>query len=59
MTTKNPHIGISLDDFLHEEGILNEARSLATKEAHAWQAEQAMKHEKAIKAESAGAAKPQ
>jgi antitoxin HicB len=53
MTPKNPHIGSSLDDFLREEGILEEARSIAVKEALAWQVEQAMKREKITKAEMA------
>ena len=53
MTTQNPHIGSSLDDFLREEGILEEARSIAVKEALAWQVEQAMKREKITKAEMA------
>jgi len=53
MTTRNPHIGSSLDDFLKEEGILEEARSIAVKEALAWQVEQAMKREKITKAEMA------
>lgn len=51
--TQNPHIGSSLDDFLREEGILEEARSIAVKEALAWQVEQAMKREKITKAEMA------
>jgi len=53
MTIQNPHIGSSLDDFLKEEGILEEARSIAVKEALAWQVEQAMKREKITKAEMA------
>jgi antitoxin HicB len=53
MTTQNPHIGSSLDEFLREEGILEEARSIAVKEALAWQVEQAMKREKITKAEMA------
>jgi len=53
MKAKNPYIGTSLDDFLKEEGILEEARSIAVKEALAWQVEQAMKREKITKAEMA------
>ena len=53
MTNENPHIGSSLDDFLREEGILEKARSIAVKEALAWQVEQAMKREKITKAEMA------
>ena len=53
MTIQNPHIGSSLDEFLREEGILEEARSIAVKEVLAWQVEQAMKREKITKAEMA------
>lgn len=53
MTNQNPHIGSSLDELLREEGILEEARSIAVKEALAWQVEQAMKREKITKAEMA------
>jgi len=53
MTPQNPHFGSSLDDFLREEGILEEARSIAVKEALAFQVEQAMKREKITKAEMA------
>lgn len=53
MTFENPHIGSSLDDFLEEEGIYEEARAIAVKEALAWQVQQAMKREKITKAEMA------
>jgi antitoxin HicB len=53
MINENPHIGSSLDDFLCEEGILEQASSIAVKEALAWQVEQAMKREKITKAEMA------
>jgi antitoxin HicB len=53
MTPQNPHIGSSLDEFLKEEGILEEARAIALKEALAWQVERAMKREKITKAEMA------
>lgn len=43
MKGKNPHIGSSLDDFLKEEGILEETRAAALKEAVAWQVQRAMK----------------
>lgn len=36
------HIGSSLDDFLREEGLLEEARAVAIKEAVAFQVQQAM-----------------
>jgi len=53
MTFEKPHIGSSLDDFLKEEGIYEEARAIAVKEALAWQVQQAMKREKITKAEMA------
>uniref|UniRef100_E6QNY1 Uncharacterized protein n=1 Tax=mine drainage metagenome TaxID=410659 RepID=E6QNY1_9ZZZZ len=42
MKKRNKHIGSSTDDFLQEEGFLEEARAIAIKETVAWQAEQAM-----------------
>jgi predicted XRE-type DNA-binding protein len=45
MKGKNPHIGSSLDDFLAEEGILEECEALALKEILALQIEQAMKEQ--------------
>ena len=45
MKGKNPHIGSSLDDFLAEEGILEECEALALKEILASQIEQAMKEQ--------------
>jgi antitoxin HicB len=53
MKKRNKHIGSSLDDFLKEEGILEEARAAAVKEAVAWQVQQAMKKEKITKLEMA------
>ena len=53
MKKRNKHIGSSLDDFLKEEGILEEARAAAVKEAVAWQVQQAMKKEKISKLEMA------
>lgn len=50
---KNPYIGSSLDEFLREEGILEEARALALKETLAWQLQKAMKRRKVNKAEMA------
>ena len=41
-TKQKKHVGSSLDDFLKEEGILEEARAIAIKEALAWQVQQAM-----------------
>lgn len=49
----NKHIGSSLDAFLKEEGMLEEARALAVKETIAWQVEQAMKKEKLTKMQMA------
>ena len=53
MKKKNPHIGSSLDDFLKEEGILEEARAVALKEALAWQVQKAMKRKRINKVEMA------
>jgi antitoxin HicB len=36
MKRRNVHVGSSLDDFLKEEGILEETRVVAIKEAIAW-----------------------
>jgi DNA-binding Xre family transcriptional regulator len=47
------HVGSSLDDFLREEGILEETRAVAIKEAIAWQVQQAMLKEKITKVEMA------
>jgi antitoxin HicB len=38
------HLGSSIDDFLKEEGIFEEAQSQAVKEVVAWQLAQAMKN---------------
>lgn len=40
---KNPHIGSNLDDFLAEEGLLEDASANAMKRVIAWQIEQEMK----------------
>jgi len=53
MKRRNPHIGSSLDDFLREEGILEETRAVALKEVLAWQVQQAMKKKKITKTEMA------
>ena len=44
MTKKR--MGSSIDDFLKEEGIFEEAQTLAVKEVVAWQRAQAMKKKK-------------
>ena len=43
------HIGSSLDDFLKEEGIFEEAQVQAIKEVVAWQLAEAMKKQKISK----------
>lgn len=53
MKRRNPHIGSSLDDFLKEEGVLEESRATALKEALAWQVQRAMKRAKINKVEMA------
>jgi len=40
------HMGSSIDDFLKEEGIFEEAQALAIKEVVAWQLAEAMKKRK-------------
>ena len=46
---KNKHIGSSLDDFLAEEGLLEDATANAIKRVIAWQIEQEMKVQKLTK----------
>ena len=53
MKKQNRSIGSSLNDFLKEEGFLEEARTIALKEKIAWQIQQAMKKEKISKVEMA------
>ena len=43
------NMGSSIDDFLQEEGILEEAQTLAVKEVVAWQLAEAMKERKLSK----------
>lgn len=43
MTARNRHIGSSLDDFLAEEGLLEEVSAVAIKRVVAWQISEAMK----------------
>ena len=47
------HIGSSLEDFLREEGHLEEARAVAVKRVLAWQIEQIMKEQRLTKVEMA------
>jgi hypothetical protein len=53
MKKQNPHIGSSLEDFLKEEGILEEARAIAIKEAVAFQIQKTMEKEQISKVEMA------
>jgi hypothetical protein len=53
MKKRNRHVGSSLDDFLKEEGVLEETRAVALKEAVAWQVQQAMDKENISKVEMA------
>jgi antitoxin HicB len=50
---KNPHWGSTVDDFLKEEGVLEEFRVIAIKEVIAWQIQQAMKKKKLSKSKMA------
>ena len=43
------HMGSSIDDFLKEEGIFEEAQAQAVKEVVAWQLAEAMKEKKISK----------
>jgi antitoxin HicB len=43
------HMGSSIDDFLREEGIFEEAQAQAVKEVVAWQLAEAMKKKKISK----------
>jgi antitoxin HicB len=43
------HMGSSIDDFLEEEGIFEEAQAQAVKEVVAWQLAEAMKKKKISK----------
>ena len=53
MKKRNKHIGSSLEDFLKEEGILEETRAVALKETLAWHVQQAMEKDKISKIEMA------
>lgn len=50
---KNPHIGSTLESFLKEEGIYEEAVAAAQKKVLAWQIEQLMAKRKVTKSEMA------
>jgi predicted XRE-type DNA-binding protein len=47
------HLGSSIDDFLKEEGVLEEAQTQAIKEVVVWQLAQAMKKKKISKSRMA------
>ncbi len=49
----NPRIGSDFEDFLREEGRLEEATAIAIKRVLAWEFEQAMKKAKVSQAEMA------
>jgi hypothetical protein len=53
MKKRNRQIGPSLEDFLKEEGVLEETRAVALKETLAWQVQEAMEKDKISKAEMA------
>lgn len=46
---RKKRIGSTIDDFLKEEGIFDEAQAMAVKEVVAWQLSQAMKKKKISK----------
>ncbi len=46
---RKKHMGSSVDDFLKEEGIFEEAQAQAVKEVVAWQLAEAMKKKKISK----------
>jgi len=50
---RNKQIGSSLGDFLKEEGLLEETRTVTLKETLAWQVQQAMDKENITKVEMA------
>jgi DNA-binding Xre family transcriptional regulator len=50
---KNKHSGSSLDDWLEEEGLLEDATAVAVKRVIAWQILQAMKKQQITKTDMA------
>lgn len=46
---KNPHIGSKFDDFLTEEGLLDDVTATAMKRVLAWQIEKLMKKQRITK----------
>lgn len=49
MAKSNPHVGSNFDDFLAEEGLLEEATARAIKRVIAWQFQEAMKAKRVTK----------
>jgi antitoxin HicB len=45
----NTHLGSTLDDFLKEEGLFEQATSLASKRVFAWQLQEAMQQKQFTK----------
>jgi DNA-binding Xre family transcriptional regulator len=53
MAKSNPHVGSSFDDFLQEEGLLEDVTAVAVKRVIAWQIAEAMKARGVTKKEMA------
>ena len=53
MTDKNQHIGSTLDEFLHEEGILDAAKAEAATRVISWQIAEEMRKRGITKVEMA------
>ncbi|OUY08053.1 XRE family transcriptional regulator [Acinetobacter populi] len=53
MINDNIHLGSNFDDFLEEEGLLDESTAIAIKRVLAWQISEAMKVQKISKTEMA------
>lgn len=53
MSTDNPHLGSSFEEFLEDEGIREEATAQAVKRVLAWQIAEAMKAQGISKVEMA------
>lgn len=51
--SNNPYVGSSFDDFLKEEGLLEEINLIAVKRVIAWQIERAMEQKNLTKTEMA------
>lgn len=51
--SRRNHMGSSIDDFLREEGIFEEAQAQAVKEVVAWQLDEAMRKRKISKSKMA------